>query len=218
MKHSWIAALALTIFPLCAAGQEHAPLPEQCKADYTLWKTTDTKESLSKLSAEELSRREVEMFECAASGTPGGDYIELSLLYGKGIAKRFEAYIRRHGEWHQFFAEDQAGVRAEQKEHATPETAPQTAGRLRDYCEDNPSVSSFYQGACDGFMLGWLQSWPRGARVQETGRLVTVDVEEGVTVGQVQRVFLAYIKQHPELESKRAHDVITEAWARPRPT
>jgi hypothetical protein len=60
-------------------------------------------------------------------------------------------------------------------------------------------------------MLGWLQSWPPGARAQETGKLVMVSLEEGVTVGQIRRVFLAYIKQHPELDNKRAHDVITEA-------
>src|SRR5437879_1597908 len=152
MKHSWIAALALMIFPLCAVGQEHAPLPEQCKADYTLWKTTDTKENLSKLSAEELSRREVEMWNCAASGAPGGEYLDLVSEYGLFVSKRFESYIRRHGEWHQFFAEDQAGVRAEQTEHAMPETAPETAGKLREYCEYNPSVPSFYTGACNGVM------------------------------------------------------------------
>src|SRR6266849_904266 len=106
--------IVLLVLLASAGAQEHAPLPEQCKADYTLWKTTDTKESLSKLSAEELSRREVEMWNCAASGAPGGEYLDLVSAYGLLVSKRFESYIRRHGEWHQFFAEDQGGVRAEQ--------------------------------------------------------------------------------------------------------
>jgi hypothetical protein len=104
-----------------------------------------------------------------------------------------------------------AGERADQAEHTAPEIAPATAGGLREYCEHNPSVPSFYKGACDGVVIGWLQSWPRGARVQETGKLVMLDLEEGVTVGQVERVFLAYIKEHPELLNTRAHDVITQA-------
>jgi hypothetical protein len=99
--------LIVLLFLLASASaQEHAPLPEQCKADYTFWRTSDTKESLSKLSAEELSRRQVEMWDCVASGAAGGGYLELGSGYAFGISKRFESYIRRHGEWHQFFAED----------------------------------------------------------------------------------------------------------------
>jgi len=91
-----------------------------------------------------------------------------------------------------------------------------TAGDLQGYCKkwavadargafetDNSimptSEELFPSGICMGFVSGWMQGV---SGLQWEGKVIKFDPE--VTVGQIARIFLKYMADHPEYEHKTA--------------
>lgn len=89
--------------------------------------------------------------------------------------------------------------------------APMTAGNLANQCRyaddqrpAEPTNEIVYEtGHCVGYVTGLIESIPLGARVRD-GMVHSYAWEDNITVGQVIRVFLQFIKNHPELENKWA--------------
>lgn len=88
-----------------------------------------------------------------------------------------------------------------------------TAGELMAECKV-PEASSATApvdlmrfASCAGFMSGWMQAISPGITTTTSNgkvRLTTVELADGVTVGQTKRVFLLYIEKHPERENQAA--------------
>jgi hypothetical protein len=70
MKLSVAAVLfGLVLYPP-ASAQEHAILPEQCRADVHLW-ISQTKEDNNRLLFSDLQRRSLEMWNCLCPASAG---------------------------------------------------------------------------------------------------------------------------------------------------
>ncbi len=92
-----------------------------------------------------------------------------------------------------------------------------TAGELAEHCKwstayDNTEGSKqdaiatehgFEIGICIGFVAGW-QEGTEGAVIKIDNVFHLMNFESGTKVGQLVRVFIVYIKQHPEFENKLA--------------
>ncbi len=63
--------------------------------------------------------------------------------------------------------------------------------------------SALSTGICVGFLTDWLQMTYAGA-VRGDKVASEVVIEDGVDVGQLMRVFIAYMAKHPEIENKPA--------------
>jgi hypothetical protein len=119
------AAVTVTLLGLAfccpESAQDHAILPEQCRADVHLWasqgKTTD-----SKLSFDDLQRRSLEMWNCQSVDTGAGEsastfgtdvetYRLVWTAYQNQSGQRLMHFIQRHGLAKQFIAEDAADQR-----------------------------------------------------------------------------------------------------------
>ena len=79
--------------------------------------------------------------------------------------------------------------------HITDQTANQTA---------------MHVGQCDGFMIGWRDGVV-GLYVLDNGKPFQILLADGVTVGQMERVFISYMAKHPELENKTGDSALTRA-------
>ncbi len=120
-KMKLIAGLMLglaVLSPRFLAQDDHAPLPEQCIADYNLW-SGESKDNLEKLPVTVIQPREIEMWNCASVVKSLDDrkraYSVLMLfLYGTysgQISHRALDFIQRHGLMREFSQEDTAGQR-----------------------------------------------------------------------------------------------------------
>jgi len=101
------------------AEDNHAPLPQQCIADYILW-SSESKDSIEKLPLTVIQPREIEMWNCASvvksfdSEHKTGHSVEMLLLYGTysgHVSHRALEFIQRHGLLREFSQEDAAGQR-----------------------------------------------------------------------------------------------------------
>jgi hypothetical protein len=122
LKTKLVAGLLLGLVmlsPRFLAQDDHAPLPEQCIADYNLW-SGEAKESLEKLPLTAIQPREIEMWKCASvlksfdSEHKTGHAVEMLLLtgtYSGHISHRALDFIQRRGLMKEFSQEDAAGQR-----------------------------------------------------------------------------------------------------------
>jgi hypothetical protein len=85
-----------------------------------------------------------------------------------------------------------------------------TAGQLNDYCKDTEGRVN--QGMCLGYISGWADQYS-SFPLHEPGKVVRPEFKDGVTTGQLMRVFLKYIKEHPEEENHDANWVLIDACA-----
>jgi hypothetical protein len=100
---------------------KHAPLPEQCIADFNLWFATSSYAGIESLGMSVLDQREAEMWDCASAAKAALDeehgvtyrmeMLGLSNVYTEHKAHRMFDYLNRHGELQQFVKEDTEGKR-----------------------------------------------------------------------------------------------------------
>ena len=99
-----------------------------------------------------------------------------------------------------------------------------TAGQLNTECKaaaiwSAPNSSPDEKGAvssglCTGFMIGFLQTAPGLCTYDsETGKTQVIMMADDVTPGQIERVFLKYMSEHPEDENKPAYVGVVHALA-----
>jgi Rap1a immunity proteins len=72
------------------------------------------------------------------------------------------------------------------------------------------SLDSMNIGQCLGFMSGWLQGVNGLVTVMDDKSYV-VSFADGVTVGQMSRVFVLYVEKHPEYDNKPGDFVLSRA-------
>jgi hypothetical protein len=101
------------------AEDDHAPLPEQCIADYSLW-SSESKDSIEKLPGTVIQPREIEMWNCAKvvkqfdsehNTAYALKMLLLSHRYCGYVSHRALDFIQRHGLMKEFSQEDAAGER-----------------------------------------------------------------------------------------------------------
>lgn len=106
-----------------------------------------------------------------------------------------------------------------------PATAAPNTGQLQNMCKIvsvsgvdgvKTPTEAIDAGLCIGFFTGfWAGIDGMSAVDPKTGKAYTVSVVEGVTVGQMIRVYVKYTTAHPELENQSAGgtaiDAFTEA-------
>jgi hypothetical protein len=90
-----------------------------------------------------------------------------------------------------------------------------SAGWLNTNCKaaQNPPITdatAMDAGMCDGFMIGWRDG-VIGLLVMDKGKPVQILMADGVTIGQMERVFITYMAAHPELENKTADFVLSQS-------
>lgn len=90
-----------------------------------------------------------------------------------------------------------------------------TAGELAKDCKRDISLTStldddYSQGLCTGYVLGWMDTTTDSDIVTEGGPARVV-FEDGVNVGQLKRVFIKYMDQHPEFENQPASVALTKS-------
>ena len=84
-----------------------------------------------------------------------------------------------------------------------------TAGELMKDCKaDTTKLTStlddhYSRGVCAGYILGWMDASTDSVILTKDGP-ATVAFEDGVDVGQIKRVFMKYIDEHPEVEHEPA--------------
>lgn len=83
-----------------------------------------------------------------------------------------------------------------------------SAGKLIDNCKH--AEAGFEQGICYGYISGWADQFTSVATPLK-GKLVHPLFKEAVTTGQLMRVFVKYVKDHPEKENHDANSVLTDA-------
>lgn len=119
-KTKLIAKLLLGLLVLLTpalAQDDHAPLPEQCIADFNLWWGAP-KADTEKLPVTVIQPRYIEMWQCASvvksKDSSGLSYAPQMLLlsgrYCGYITHRALAFIERQGLMTQFTKEDAAGL------------------------------------------------------------------------------------------------------------
>jgi hypothetical protein len=93
-----------------------------------------------------------------------------------------------------------------------------TAGSLESSCkvansENSAERGTYFGGVCDGYIYGFLSVIWSGidTTTGPNGEVYTWKIEDNVTVGQIQKVFLKYIAAHPEEENKIASGVLIDA-------
>ena len=89
------------------------------------------------------------------------------------------------------------------------------ARELHDYCQLSDkaaptALDSFNMGQCLGFMSGWLQGTSKLMIVVDEKSYV-ISFADGLTVGQMSRVFVLYVEKHPEYDNKSGDYVLTRA-------
>ena len=87
-----------------------------------------------------------------------------------------------------------------------------TSGELRANCEEaekihgDQSGNGTLGGICLGFIQGFVETLNLGMKnyIVADGRVFAVTMQDGVTTGQMVRVYLKWITNHPEEENKPA--------------
>jgi hypothetical protein len=121
MKIFLAVVVLMLVLAVGVAAQDHAVMPEQCRADAHLWHS-QSKEANDKLSFDDIQRRSLEMWNCQSidSGTGEGvpefkqdmdTYRLLWTAYTSVSAQRLQHFVVRHGLAKQFKDEDAAGQR-----------------------------------------------------------------------------------------------------------
>jgi hypothetical protein len=95
--------------------------------------------------------------------------------------------------------------------------APMMAGELAAECRGNiaddsvpkDAVEAVSMGRCQGYVQAWMEMSLVPSVNQ--GQAVTMIWKDGVTVGQVIRVYCLFIKNHPEKENEIAVAKLLEA-------
>ena len=92
-----------------------------------------------------------------------------------------------------------------------------TAGDLLEKCKINIALSGvssptdvYKGGICVGYVNGWLDSTADNVLDTSNGPGV-VQFQDGVNVGQIERIFVQFMEKHPELENKLAAPILTKA-------
>jgi hypothetical protein len=89
-----------------------------------------------------------------------------------------------------------------------------SAGWLNTRCIEAQAVitdqTAMDVGECDGFMIGW-RTGVVGLSILDNGKPFQILLTDGVTVGQMERVFISYMAKHPELENKTGDLALTRA-------
>ncbi len=115
--------LALIVLVSAAFAQEHAPTPEQCRADYRLWTAKGT--DFADVSFRELMRRSHVLSDCSTTDpewtqqfaeqavrlgkNAGVSYSDLSTLFHAAAGDKATDFLMRHHLMDQFLKEDEAG-------------------------------------------------------------------------------------------------------------
>jgi hypothetical protein len=94
---------------------------------------------------------------------------------------------------------------------------PTTAGELAEECyrnvaDDNRSqsvVEAISMGRCQGYIQGWMEMTLVPS--VNDGQVVNLAWKDGVTLGQMIRVYCLFIKNHPEKENELALAKLLEA-------
>jgi hypothetical protein len=117
--------LALIFLVSAAFAQEHAPTPEQCRADYRLWTAKGT--DFADVSFRELMRRSHVMSGCSTTDpgweqefardlvrlgkNAGVSYSDLTTLFHAAAGDKATDFLMRHHLMDQFLKEDEVGKR-----------------------------------------------------------------------------------------------------------
>jgi hypothetical protein len=83
-----------------------------------------------------------------------------------------------------------------------------SAGKLNDSCKH--AEAGFEQGVCYGYISGWADQFTSVATPLK-GKLIHTQLKEAVTTGQLVRVFVKFVKDHPEKEHLDANTVLIDA-------
>jgi hypothetical protein len=121
MKIFLAVVVLLLVSAVGVAAQDHAVMPEQCRADVRLWHA-QSKTANDKLSFDDLEQRSLEMWNCQSIDVGTGEglaefksdmdnYRLLWTAYTAVSAQRLHNFIERHGLGKQFKDEDAAGQR-----------------------------------------------------------------------------------------------------------
>jgi len=97
-----------------------------------------------------------------------------------------------------------------------------TAQKLSEWCDSVDSMTNaksweelgtraYDAGFCQGYLGGWLAEIQGEAFAGMKGETNFLIFPEGVTIGQLQRVFQKYVKSHPAEENKHANLVLIHA-------
>jgi hypothetical protein len=94
---------------------------------------------------------------------------------------------------------------------------PTTAGELAEECYRNVAddnrpqsvVEAISMGRCQGYIQGWMEMTL--VPTENDGQLVNLAWKDGVTLGQMIRVYCLFIKNHPEKENELALAKLLEA-------
>jgi hypothetical protein len=108
-----IIAAIVMLTSLAALPQDHAPLPEQCRADYNLWSKTN-KDDLEKIPFLTPQQRQLDLYNCAMSLPKGKEQEEFAVVYLMYQTKMEQpeiSFIKRHNLAQQMLDEDAAGQR-----------------------------------------------------------------------------------------------------------
>jgi hypothetical protein len=100
---------------------------------------------------------------------------------------------------------------------ATLKAGPTTAGELAAECRGNVAddsvpkdmVEAVSMGRCQGYVQAWMEMTLVPS--VNHGQAVTMIWKDGVTVGQMIRVYCLFIKNHPEKENEIAVAKLLEA-------
>lgn len=85
------------------------------------------------------------------------------------------------------------------------------AVRYMDSSSSAPA-SDFVSGiGCVAYVAGWFDLVANSTYALDNNKAVNVQFAEGVTVGQIVRVFVKYVDAHPEEENKPAYGVLLNA-------
>lgn len=95
--------------------------------------------------------------------------------------------------------------------------APTTAGELAEECYRNVAddnrpqsiVEAISMGRCQGYVQGWMEMTL--VPTVNSGQVVNLEWKDGVTLGQMIRVYCLFIKNHPEKENELAVAKLLEA-------
>ena len=90
-----------------------------------------------------------------------------------------------------------------------------SAGWLNTRCIESQAAivtdqTAMDVGLCDGFMIGWRDGVV-GLLILDNGKPFQILLTDGVTVGQMERVFISYMAKHPELENQTGDLALTRA-------
>ena len=98
-------------------------------------------------------------------------------------------------------------LRADQNSYNHPST-----GSLKGTCMSEKIADEMF---CLGYVSGWEATYAAAAYpIGLEGERIVFRFQDGVTYGQIKRMFIKYVEEHPETENQSAAQVLIQA---PRP-